>query len=139
VHFFGLCESLLEQEWCKEIKAAWVVPGGDEILVQSLLEIVSPDETTTCYVWGFSGAVPPTCINAKRIPNRVEALVFAFDLFESWLAAPDLLVDPPFLANKNEHNDRFRSALREDIALIRRVKIARAVAIAAQSATSVVL
>ncbi len=64
-----------------------------------------------------------------RIPDPVEALAFAFDLFESWLAAPDLLVEPPFLAMQEYRGD-FRPALREDIALIRRVKIAQAVSAA---------
>ena len=126
VHFVNLCEELLKEEWCEEIKAAYVVPGGDEVLVQSLLEIVPSDETMARYVWTFSGEVPPTLVNAMRIPNPVEALVFAFDLFESWLAAPDPLVEPPFLAMQEYRGD-IRPALREDIALIRRVKIAQAV------------
>ena len=129
IHFTTLCKELLKEEWCEEIKVAYVVPGGDEILVQSLLEVVPSDATMARYVWGFSGEVPSTFVNAMRIPDPVEALVFAFDLFESWLAAPDLLVEPPFLAMQEYRGD-FRPALREDIALIRRVKIARAVSAA---------
>lgn len=129
IHFTTLCEELLKEEWCEEIKAAYVVPRGDEILVQSLLEVVPSDETMARYVWAFSGDVPSTFVNAMRIPDPVEALVFAFDLFESWLAAPDLLAEPPFLAMQEYRGD-FRPALREDIALIRRVKIAQAVSMA---------
>jgi hypothetical protein len=124
-----LCEELVKEEWCEEIKTAYVVPGGDEILVQSLLEVVPSDETMARYVWGFSGEVPSTFVNAMRIPDPVEALVFAFDLFDSWLAAPDLLLKPPFLA-MSEYRGDFRPALRDDIALIRRVKIAQAVSMA---------
>jgi hypothetical protein len=134
MHFSNLCEALLAQEWCEQIKAAFLVPGGDDTLVQSLLEIVSSDEATARYVWGFSGDVPSTCINAMRIPNRVEALVFAFDLFEFWLAAPDLLVEPPFLVGPSDHRGDFRSELRKDIAFLQRVKIAQAVATAKASA-----
>ena len=65
-----------------------------------------------------------------RIPNRVEALTFAFDLFESWVAAPDLLTEPPFLVGPNDYRGDFRSELGKDIALIRRVKIAQAVSMA---------
>jgi hypothetical protein len=133
VQFCSLCRALLKEEWCEQINAAYVVPGGDEVLVQSLLEVVSADETTARYVWTFSGEVPSTLVNAMRIPDPGEALVFAFDLFESWIAAPELLVEPPFVAMEEYRGD-FRPALREDIALIRRVKIAQAVAMAEAAA-----
>ena len=133
IHFVNLCEELRKEAWCEEIKAAYVVPGGDEIFVQSLLEVVPSDETMARYVWGFSGEVPPTFVNAMRIPDPVEALVFAFDLFESWLASPDLLVEPPFLAMQEYRGD-LRPALREDLAVIRRAKIAQAVSRAKREA-----
>jgi hypothetical protein len=135
VQIDGLCRGLLAQEWCGEIKAVFLVPGGDDILAQWLLEIASSDEATARYVWGFSGAVPFTCINAMRIPNRVESRVFAFDLFESWLAAPELLENPPFLTDPKDYVKLdIRPELKEEIALMRRVKIAQAVSMAEAAA-----